>query len=144
MENNLLSIYGKIGKWLLYLLMGLVIFSMLFGSIHLIILFFQNVWEHDPYPFSLDVKKLFDIFSFILIIVVGYELFKSITYILKSDKIPVKAILEIALIAVANKIITLDLLKVGANMLISLGVLLAGIGVAYMLFTKGEKNQKEQ
>lgn len=139
MENKLLSVYGKVAKWTLYLLMGVVILSMLLGSIHLCLVFIQNIQEPDPYPFTLDVNKLFDIFSFILIIVVGYELFKSITFIIKSDKIPFKAILEIALIAVANKVITLDLYKVGANMLISLGVLLAGIGVAYFLFAKGEK-----
>jgi hypothetical protein len=47
-----------------------------------------------------------------LIIAVGYELLKSMVYVIDYTQIPVRAILKIAKIAVANKLITLDVHEV--------------------------------
>jgi uncharacterized membrane protein (DUF373 family) len=59
-------------------------------------------------PFLLiELSTLFEIFNLLLVIAVGYELMKSFYMIVSSDKIPVVPIVEIAIIALANKVITI-------------------------------------
>ena len=86
----------------------------------------------------LDIHELFEIYGMILILVVGYELLKAISIILHSEKIPFLQILRIAIIAISNKMITLDIHKTDFNTLIGLACIMVSIGVAYFCFNRKE------
>lgn len=73
----------------------------------------------------------------------GYELFKSMFLILNNDKIPVKSILKIAAIAMANKVITTNFKHAEMSTEISIGVILLAIGVAYYFFSKDSSADAE-
>jgi uncharacterized membrane protein (DUF373 family) len=72
----------------------------------------------------------------VLIIIVGYELFKSLYIIMYSNQMPVKSILKVAGMAMANKMITLNLKEVAPIELFGIAALIIGIGIAYYLFHK--------
>ena len=95
-------------------------------------------------PFLLiDITLLFESFNLVLINAVGYELVKSLSIIISSDVIPTRLIIQIAIIAVANKIITLDLKNVKTEMLYGMASILIGLGAAfYFLHNPKQKNEE--
>jgi uncharacterized membrane protein (DUF373 family) len=74
-----------------------------------------------------------------LIIAVGYELIKSLILIITSETIPSAPIIQIAIIAVANKIITLDIKHTEPIMVVGLGVLIAALGLTHFLLNYRKK-----
>ncbi len=114
-----------------YILMSLVVImtlALLLGIVNLVITLVGSLIDR-PYLFSLDVKELYVVFKLVLIIVIGYELIKSLLVILNSHYIPAKTIVNIAIIAVANKIITLDMAQTGWQEILALAALLLALGV---------------
>lgn len=72
-------------------------------------------------------------FNLILIIAIGYELIKSLILIISSNTVPTLPIIQIAIIAVSNKIITLDIKQTNVYILIGLALLIAALGLTYFL-----------
>ncbi len=136
MEKNFLNTLKHVSKYIIFALMLILIISMVLGTVDLFVLLFKKIADPNPYPLLIDVEELYVVFSFLLIIIVGYELFKSMYLILKSDMIPVKSILKIAAIALGNKVITLNLKEIHTNELFGLAALIVCIGVAYFFFHK--------
>ncbi len=136
MQQQVLKVLKPVANFIILVLMTLLVVSMLLGTTHLVVLFYEIVASPDPYLGLVNVEDLYSIFSVLLILVVGYELFKSIILILKHEDIPVKSILKIAAIALANKVITLNLKSIDAPVLFGLSSLLIALGIAFFFFDK--------
>ena len=130
-----------INKNVVRVLIGIMTLTLILGTLHLIYLEFNKIIDH-PY-FLVDVSTLFEVFNLILIIAIGYELIRSLILIISSDTIPTIPIIQIAIIAVANKIITLDIKQTNVNILIGLALLIAALGLAYFLMKYNRAPQNE-
>ena len=139
MEKSFLNIMKRFSRLIILALMLILILSMLLGTADLFILFTKQIFSADPYTFLINVKDLYLIFSVLLIIIVGYELFKSMYLILENEKIPVKSILKVAIIALSNKVITLDLKEVEFMELFGVAALIISLGLAYFFFNKDKQ-----
>jgi len=84
--------------------------------------------------YSRNTSTPFEIFTLVLTIAIGYDLIKCFTKLISSDIIPVLPIIQISVVAVANKIITLDTKRTDPATLYGLATPLAGLGVAFYLF----------
>ena len=111
--------------------------SLILGTFHLIYLELSKIVDH-PY-LLVDVSTLFEVFNLILIIAIGYELIRSLILIISSDTIPTIPILQITIIAVSNKIITLDVKQTNVYTLIGLAMLIAALGFAYFLMRYSQR-----
>ena len=126
----------RIATLVLHLLTILVVLIMISGSVHAVWLVLQQLANGDPAPGLISVEELLAVFSVLLNILVGYELFKSISIILKSDVIPVPEIIMVSGIAIANKIITLDSYKTDPIKVLALGGLMIALGASYYFYTR--------
>jgi len=138
MEHSFLPKLKKAASLLLYVMLLVVLVSMTLGSFHLISILYQKIVSPDPYVGLLNILDLMDIFAMLLTIGVGYELFKSISILIKSDIIPAGPIVKIGAIAVANKIITLDIKNVDHYKMIALGTLILCLALGYYFFNKSD------
>ena len=123
------SIVLGINKNVIRVIIGIMTLTLILGTANLIYLEMVKIIVH-PY-FLVDVSTLFEVFNLILIIAIGYELIKSLILIISSDTVPTAPILQIAIIAVSNKIITLDIKQTNVNVLIGLALLIAALGLAH-------------
>lgn len=140
-HNRYLKNLKWISKMVLIALMTMLVLGMFLGTIHLSIIFIQRMLSADPYYLIINVEDLYLLFSILLIIVVGYELLKSMLLIFHHDSIPVKSIVKIAAIATANKIITLNLKDDTFQHMAGVGILLIAASVAFFFFNQ-EKIQE--
>ena len=88
-------------------------------------------------PFLLlDISTLFDAFGLFLVILIGLELLKSMQFFLAEKRIKPGMVIEVAIIAVCNKVITLDLKHTGADMLLGMAALLVGLSAGYFILQR--------
>ncbi len=118
----------KVNKGLINVLVLVMTIALILSLVQLIF-YISRVVIEPPYPFMLDVNELFEVFKLCLIIAVGYELIKSLLIIVGSEVIPVVPIVKIALIAIANKIITLDLHTTEALTIVGMALLVMALAL---------------
>ncbi len=88
-------------------------------------------------PFLMfNIEQLFVIFGFFLMVLIGIELLESLKVYIKEDKIQVEVIFTIALIAVARKVITLDLKKLPDCTLIGIASIILSLAIGYFLIKR--------
>jgi uncharacterized membrane protein (DUF373 family) len=112
---------------LIVMLMIVVILS----TVHLGYLIAQDVWKQPR--FLIPVEGLLDIFGFFLLVLIGVELLETLKVYLKDDTIHLRVVLEVALIAVARKVITEEPHAVSAVTLFGIAALILALGIVFYL-----------
>jgi uncharacterized membrane protein (DUF373 family) len=81
----------------------------------------------------LEINELLEIFGFFLLILIGVELLETIKAYLKTNVIHVEVVLEVALIAIARKVIILDLNAYSELTFLGIAALILALAIAYVL-----------
>ena len=95
-----------------------------------------------PPVLLLEVDELLEIFGFFLLILIGVELLETIKAYLKDNVIHVEIVLEVALIAVARKVIVLDLSKYDGLTVLSIAALIIALACAFFLERRARARAK--
>jgi uncharacterized membrane protein (DUF373 family) len=99
----------------------------------------QDIFK--PPRFLIPVQGLLEIFSFFLVILIGVELLETLKAYVKKDVIPVRLVLEVALIAMARKVIILEPNSVTALTLFGMAAIISALGVAFYFERKAHREQ---
>lgn len=92
-------------------------------------------------PFGFFNSSLIEIFGLFLNILIALELLENITAYLQKHVIQVELVIVTSLIAVARKLIILDLTKTSAQQLIGLGVAVLALSISYWIIRRsGARN----
>jgi uncharacterized membrane protein (DUF373 family) len=81
----------------------------------------------------LDVEEMFDLFGFFLLVLIGLELFTSLKSYVREGVVQVEVVLEVALIAIAQKIIILDTSRASAVAVLGQAALVLALAAAFWL-----------
>jgi uncharacterized membrane protein (DUF373 family) len=81
----------------------------------------------------LEINDLLDIFGFFLLILIGVELLETIKAYLSEHVVHVEIVLEVALVAVARKVIILDVKELPSLTLIGIAAVIVALAAAYYL-----------
>ena len=76
------------------------------------------------------IPELLDIFGFFLLVLIGIELLETIKAYLVESVVHVEVVLEVAIIAIARKVIILDLEKYDGLTLLGTAGLIAAVAAA--------------
>jgi uncharacterized membrane protein (DUF373 family) len=80
-----------------------------------------------------QINDLLDIFGYFLLILIGVELLETIRAYLSEHVVHVEVVMQAALIAIARKVIILDLKETSAYSLLGIAAIIAALAVAYYL-----------
>ena len=86
-----------------------------------------------PPVFIIDAEGLMDLFSLILILLIGLELIETVKAYLKDDAVHVELVVLVAIIAIARKVVVWDFSKYDHSYLYSLAAMVLALGVTYFL-----------
>jgi uncharacterized membrane protein (DUF373 family) len=81
----------------------------------------------------LDVEEVFELFGFFLLVLIGVELLLTLKAYISDGVVHVEVVLEVALIAIAQKIIILDASRTGPLSLVGLSALILALAVGFWL-----------
>lgn len=79
----------------------------------------------------LDVEELLDIFGFFLLVLIGVELLETIKAYFEAHVVHVEVVLEVAMIAIARKVITLEVKELPSLTLIGISAIILALAVAF-------------
>ncbi|MDO6561945.1 phosphate-starvation-inducible PsiE family protein [Amphritea sp. 1_MG-2023] len=127
-QLNLLHRLIRVAIRVLALLMVLVIYWSIADVIYVLYLKLST----PPY-FLLDVEDILQTFGAFMIVLIAVEIFINIRLYLGSNTIPVELVVATALMAVARKVIVLDLKLVSAEQIYGLALVTIALGVTYWL-----------
>jgi uncharacterized membrane protein (DUF373 family) len=131
-----LKTFERIVIWALTIMMTLVLLLATIDLAHLII---KDVMRS---PFLiLEVTDLLDIFGLFLLVLIGIELLETIKTYLVEHLIRVEVVFMVALIAIARKVIILDVSGFPSLTLIGIGVILLALAIGYHLIRRSHKEQ---
>jgi uncharacterized membrane protein (DUF373 family) len=80
-----------------------------------------------------DINQLLDIFGYFLLILIGVELLETIKAYLTEHVVHVEIVIEVALIAIARKLIILDIKELGSDKLFAVAALVGVVALAFYL-----------
>ncbi|MGJ0484238.1 MAG: phosphate-starvation-inducible PsiE family protein [Methylomicrobium sp.] len=130
----MLNIIEKIERGVVYLLVILLLMSVVLGTVELGRVLIVGIMKAPR--FLVDVNTLFESFALFLVIVVGLELLKSIKSYLLQGSINPSFVIEVAIIALGNKLITLDLKLIHPELLIGMAAIFFGLAATYFVLKK--------
>jgi len=131
------KIVERIESYVIYALIGMLLLSVVLGTIQLGRVLVDMVVQP---PFLLiEPAALFHSFGLFLIILIGLELLKLLKLHVLHHNLRPEIVIEVAIIALCNKVVTLDLKTLNPDTTIGLAGLLLALSIAYYVFTKALK-----
>jgi len=94
-------------------------------------------------PFlMLDVTKVTDIFGFVFMVLIGLELLETIKTYLSEEQLHVEVVFLVAMIAIARKVILLDVKKMEPPVLYGIAAIIFALAAGFfflrLAYSKGE------
>lgn len=93
-----------------------------------------------PPVLLLDLNDIFVVFAAFLAVLIAIEIFANITLYLRDDVIHVKLVIATALMAIARKVIVLDLSVLEPMYLFAIGLIVLALGITYWLISRTPEN----
>src|SRR5271156_3198365 len=122
------TILTKAQKLTVLTLAGMLVVVMVLSTIHLGVLIGQEILK--PPRFLIPVEGLLQIFGYFLLVLIGVELIETLKAYVKKDAIHVRIVLEVALIAMARKVIIEEPNEVPGITLFGIAALILALGIA--------------
>jgi uncharacterized membrane protein (DUF373 family) len=135
----LLKRFEQLMAWFLSILLVAVI---VLATVDLTVDLIKNVLYIAPH-FLVGVDELLSLFGSFLIILLGLELLASVKSFLQDDVIHVEVVLMVAVIALARKVIILELHEPTPLTLVGVATLLLALAISYRLIMPMLRNDKE-
>ena len=92
-----------------------------------------------PPVFLVSVNELLEIFGMFLLVLIGIELLETIKTYSAESKVHLEVVLMVALIAVARKVIILNLKEISNLTLVGLAAVIIALSVGYYLVKRNPK-----
>ena len=128
----------KFEKTVIISLIVMMVLVVLISTIELAVLIIKDIIE--PPRFWLGIDQLFEIFGFFLLLLIGVELLETIKAYLSEHVVHSEIVLEVALIAISRKVITLDVKQYDPLTLLGIAALIVTIAIAYYFIKKVRKD----
>ena len=135
------AIVMKIQKINVIALTGMLIVVMILSTIHLGVLIAEQIWS--PPRFLIPVQGLLEIFGYFLLVLIGVELIETLKAYLQKDVIHVRVVLEVALIAMARKVIIEEPNSAPGLTLFGIAAIILALGIASFFERQAKREPNE-
>jgi uncharacterized membrane protein (DUF373 family) len=117
-------------------LAGLLVLVMVLSTVHLGVMVGEEILK--PPRFLIPVQGLLEIFGYFLLVLIGVELIETLKAYVKKDVIHVRVVIEVALIAMARKVIIEEPNDVPSLTLFGIAALILALGIAFYFERQGK------
>jgi len=132
--DPLISFLHRIIRVAVKVLAVLMVFIIIFSVVAVI--FVNYIRLSAPPLFLLGVNDIFQLFGTIMVALIAIEIFVNIRLYLGTDVLPVRLVVATALMAIARKVIILDLDDIEADYVFGIAAIALSFGITYWLLSK--------
>jgi uncharacterized membrane protein (DUF373 family) len=133
----MLRYVDKVERVILMSITVMMVFVLFFSTLRLAYMLVKDLIS--PPMVMLDIKQLLEVFGLFLLVLIGVELLETMKTFIAERVIRVQVVFMVALIAVARKVIILDIKTFPGLTLIGIGVIVVALSVGYYLITRLHK-----
>jgi uncharacterized membrane protein (DUF373 family) len=133
----MMELVERVERIILWLLIILLMLSVLLGTIELGRVVIDEIILPPFLLISTDV--LFHSFGLLLIVLIGLELVRLLKLHLSNERHKHEIVIEVAIIAMCNKVVTLDLKTTPPNIILGLAAVLVALALGYFVLSKARK-----
>ena len=123
------TLLTRVQKFTVLALAAMLSVVVILSTLHLGVMIVDEVWQ--PPRFLIRVQGLLEIFGYFLLVLIGVELIETLKAYLKKDVIHIRVVLEVALIAMARKVIVEEPNAVPSMTLFGIAALILALGIAF-------------
>jgi uncharacterized membrane protein (DUF373 family) len=109
----------------------LMVFVIFLGVLDVVYQLYNDL--SSPPLLYLSVSEIFAIFGTFMVVLIAVEIFINIRLYLGSNTLPIQLVIATALMAIARKVIVLDLKETPPEYVYAIGVVTLALGVTYWL-----------
>lgn len=133
----------KFEKMIILVLIVMMAIVLLLATIELGWIIVKDVVT--PPVFLLEIDELIEIFGLFMLVLIGIELLETIikTYIDKSSE-HISIVMAVALIAIARKVIILDVQDLAGETLLGIAAIIIALAVGYYLIKRKIRDTRER
>ncbi len=134
MNQKILQRLERFENVIIVALIGLMVLVVGLSTVELAVVLGRDIL-YSPWHLP-GITELLEIFGMFLLVLLGLELLEVIKAYLVEHAIHVEIVMVVALIAIARKVIILDLKSTQAMMLLAIGVIILTLSIGYYLIAK--------
>lgn len=127
--------FHKFEHCIIITLLGMMVVVVLLSTVELAVILVKYMLK-PPHFIFLNSNQLLEIFGFFLMILIGLELLETIKMYLSEDKVHVEIVFLVALIAIARKVIILDVKTLPSLILIGIAAIIVALSIGYYIIKK--------
>ena len=139
-QDPLIRFLHRVIRFAIQILAILMVLVILWGVTDVVYVIYQNLMT--PPMFLLDVGDIFQIFGAFMVVLIAVEIFTNIRLYLGTDELPVRLVIATALMAIARKVIILDLAEIEPSYVLGIAAVVMALGLTYWLLSKDQSTDK--
>ncbi len=139
-SDPLIRFLHEVIRFGIRILAVLMVAVILWGVADVVYVIYINVVA--PPRFLLDVNDIFQVFGAFMVVLIAVEIFINIRLYLGTDELPFRLVIATALMAIARKVIVLDITTTEASYILAIAAVTLALGVTYWLISKNETSNK--
>jgi uncharacterized membrane protein (DUF373 family) len=139
MHPGIESLLKRLERILLVVLTGMMAVVLVLATAELGYVLIIDIFR--PPLFILEIDELLEIFGLFLLVLIGIELLDTMKAYMVEKVVHVEIVFAVALIAIARKVIVLDLAKYPSLTLIAVGVIIIALSIGYYLIKRTDRAQ---
>jgi uncharacterized membrane protein (DUF373 family) len=89
-----------------------------------------------PPVFLIEIEELLEIFGLFLLVLIGVELLETIKAYIKDNVVHIDVVLTVAMIAIARKVIILDVKELPSMTLVGIAAIIVALAAAKFYYSK--------
>ena len=125
-------------RMIVYILLVLMMLTIAFATFELSAILFKDLLK--PPRLFLNINGMLNVFGFFFLILIGLELLETIKTYFAEQQIHVEIVFLVAMIAVARKVIILELKSLPPVTLIGIAAIILALAVGYFLVKKAHRS----
>ena len=133
-EDPLIRFLHRIIRLSVKFLAILMVFVIIWGIGDVLYVLYQRL--NKPPFFLLNINDIFQTFGAFMAVLIAIEIFINIRLYLGTDVLPVQLVIATALMAIARKVIVLDLDQISSAYVVAIAAVVLALGITYWLISK--------
>lgn len=133
-EDPLIRVLHRIIRVCVKILAVLMVLVIIWGIGDVLYVLYERLYK-DPI-LLLNINDIFETFGAFMAVLIAIEIFMNFRLYLGTDVLPVQLVLATALMAIARKVIVLDLDKITPPHVVGIAAVSLALGITYWLVTK--------
>ena len=132
--DPMIAFFHKVIHLCIRILAGLMVLVIMWGIGDVVYVLYKRLLV--PPELLLDINDIFYTFGAFMAVLIAVEIFINIRLYLEANVFPVRLVVATALMAIARKVIVLDVEKLDASYIYAIAATVLALGISYWLLNK--------